>query len=145
MLTNHIATKAEYELVMAIWESSVLATHDFLSPDDLVFFKEQIPNYLDHTELLIWSIDEQPIAFSGTNGNELDMLFLDANNIGAGYGHQILSWLIQNKQVDKIDVNEQNDRAKNFYLKHGFKVVSRSEKDGFDKPYPILHLEKQKS
>lgn len=142
MLNNHLATKAEYKLILAIWEKSALATHDFLSPNDLAFYKEQIPNFLDHVELHIWSLDEQLIGFSGTRDHELDMLFLEPEKIGSGYGHQILTWLIENKQINKIDVNEQNLPAKEFYLKHGFKIVSRSQRDGFDKPYPILHLEK---
>ncbi|WP_338064554.1 GNAT family N-acetyltransferase [Vagococcus coleopterorum] len=143
MLKNQLATPQDYHLILSIWEKSALATHDFLSPNDLDFYKEQIPKFLDHVELRVWSIDgQQPIGFSGTSDNELDMLFLDPEKIGGGYGHQILTWLIEHKQINKIDVNEQNHRAKDFYLKHGFKIVSRSERDGFDKPYPILHLEK---
>lgn len=142
MLNNQLATPQDYNLILAIWEKSALATHDFLSPNDLEFYKEQIPNFLDHVELRIWYIDKQPIGFTGTSERELDMLFLDPDKIGNGYGHQILTWLIETKRIHKIDVNEQNSRAKDFYLKHGFKVVSRSERDGFDKPYPILHLER---
>ncbi|WP_367618494.1 GNAT family N-acetyltransferase [Vagococcus proximus] len=142
MLNNYLATHSDHDLILDIWEKSAKATHAFLSPDDLDFYKEQIPNFLDHVELRIWSIDKSPIGFSGTSGQELDMLFLDPEKIGGGYGHQILTWLIETQNITKIDVNEQNSRAKDFYLKHGFKVVSRSERDGFDKPYPILHLER---
>ncbi|MCT3358449.1 GNAT family N-acetyltransferase [Latilactobacillus curvatus] len=142
MLTNQLATASDYQLILNIWEQSVLATHDFLKPDDLNFYKEQIPQFFNQTTLRIWSLDHQPIGFTGTNGPELEMFFLDPHYIGGGHGHQILTWLINHQQITKIDVNEQNQHAKTFYLNHGFTVASRSERDGFGKPYPILHLEK---
>ena len=37
-----------------------------------------------------------------------------------------------------------NEQALGFYLKYGFSVVSRSERDGTGKPYPILHMESDK-
>ena len=140
MLNQHIAMRTEYPLILALWEQSVSATHAFLSPADFAFYKDLLPTFLDHVELRLWSIGGQPMGFSGTNGDELVMLFLDPTKIGAGYGHQILTWLITNQQITKVDVNEQNQRAQAFYLKHGFQIIGRSQRDDFDKPYPILHL-----
>jgi putative acetyltransferase len=42
--------------------------------------------------------------------------------------------------VTEVDVNEQNPDAITFYLKYGFKIISRSETDSEGNPYPILHL-----
>lgn len=140
MLTNKPAIPQEYQLILEIWEQSVRATHDFLTMADIEFYKEQIPQFLGHVDVRIWLDGEQPIGFSGTSGQDLDMLFLDPTFIGGGYGHKILTWLMAHQQIKAIDVNEQNETAKGFYLSHGFKVVSRSQTDGFGKPYPILHL-----
>lgn len=142
MLTNRRATTEDYEKVLEIWERSVRKTHYFLEESDLMFYRSQIPNYLSQVELLLWSDQEQVIGFSGHSEKDLDMLFLDPNYIGKRYGHLILTWLINHKQITKIDVNEQNEKAKDFYLSHGFSVISRSETDGFGKAYPILHLER---
>lgn len=38
-----------------------------------------------------------------------------------------------------MDVNEQNDEAYCFYLRRGYKVIGRDEKDADGKPYPIVH------
>ena len=73
MLSNQLATTSDYALVLDIWEQSVLATHNFLQPEDVTFYKTQIPQFLDQTVLRIWSLDNQPIGFSGTNGQELEM------------------------------------------------------------------------
>lgn len=94
-------------------------------------------------ELLLWFSGEEIVGFSGTSEQELDMLFIDPAFTGQGLGSQILTWLMEEKQINQVDVNEQNENAKRFYLKHGFVISSRSEADGFGKAYPILHLERK--
>ncbi|EHT9955994.1 GNAT family N-acetyltransferase, partial [Listeria monocytogenes] len=109
--------------------------------EDRQFYKEQIPLFLDNVELFLWFAGEEIVGFSGTSERELDMLFLNPIATGNGYGSQILIWLIENKRINLVDVNEQNENATRFYLKHGFVVSSRSDLDGFGNPYPILHLQ----
>ncbi|ELY0460889.1 GNAT family N-acetyltransferase [Listeria innocua] len=145
ILINKRAEKQDYQTILAIWEKSVIATHDFLVAEDRQFYKEQIPLFLDNVELFLWFAGEEIVGFSGTSERELDMLFLDPVATGNGYGSQILGWLIENKQINLVDVNEQNENATRFYLKHGFVVSSRSDLDGFGKPYPILHLQLKES
>lgn len=92
ILQQHCAIPTEYPLILAIWEQSVAATHDFLRPGDFAFYQALFPSFLGHVKLRLWSVDNQPIGFSGTSGDELVILFLDPTKIGAGYGHQILTW-----------------------------------------------------
>ncbi|MBC6147555.1 GNAT family N-acetyltransferase [Listeria innocua] len=141
ILINKRAEKQDYQTLLAIWEKSVIATHDFLAAEDRQFYKEQIPLFLDNVELFLWFAGEEIVGFSGTSERELDMLFLNPIATGNGYGSQILIWLIENKRINLVDVNEQNENATRFYLKHGFVVSSRSDLDGFGNPYPILHLQ----
>ncbi|HHQ1159823.1 TPA: GNAT family N-acetyltransferase [Listeria innocua] len=145
ILINKRAEKQYYQTILAIWEKSVIATHDFLTAEDRQFYKEQIPLFLDNVELFLWFAGEEVVSFSGTSERELDMLFLDPVATGNGYGSQILGWLIENKRINLVDVNEQNENVKRFYLKRGFMVSSRSDLDGFGKPYPILHLQLKES
>jgi putative acetyltransferase len=69
------------------------------------------------------------------------MLFVDARYIGKGVGKLLLLHAITNLHVTRVDVNEQNEKALQFYEHFGFKVTSRSELDGSGKPYPILHMQ----
>jgi putative acetyltransferase len=39
MYTIQIPADAEYERLINIWEASVIATHHFLTDDDIQFFK----------------------------------------------------------------------------------------------------------
>lgn len=143
MLKYKKAVLSDYTKVLEVWGKSVKETHYFLSQKDFVFYKEAIPNYLDAVELLLWYNVEQLVGFSGTQNEELAMLFLDPKFIGKKYGSEILGWLLENKNIQKIDVNAQNKNAKAFYLKHGFIIDSEDQTDGFWKNYPILHLVKQ--
>lgn len=143
MLIKKEATKNNYEAILNIWEKSAKETHHFLSKDDFEFYKRIIPQHLDSVSLSLWYDSENLIGFSGINETELVMLFLDPDFIGKGYGSRILLWLMENKKINRIDVNTQNEKAKIFYLKHGFKIFSEDEIDGFGKPYPITHLVKK--
>lgn len=140
MLTKIKATQNDYQTVLSIWEKSAQKTHDFLSKEDFEFYKNIIPQHLDSVELNLWLDDEVVVGFSGVSGQELVMLFLDPNFIGHGYGSKILTWLIENENINQIDVNSENTNAKNFYIKHGFRVSSEDPVDGFGKPYAITHL-----
>ena len=45
-----VAVKDEYAEIVEVWEVSVRATHDFLSEDDIQFFKPLILNELGLTQ-----------------------------------------------------------------------------------------------
>lgn len=143
MLSKSKASKEDYVLILELWEKSVRHTHDFLAEEDLQFYKNMIPEYLNNVTLYLWKDEQQVIGFSGTSEEELAMLFLDPDFIGKQYGHKILLDLIATESIKKIDVNTQNEHAKSFYLSHGFEVVSEDAVDGFGKPYPITHLIKK--
>ena len=44
-----------------------------------------------------------------------------------------------------VDVNEQNHGAVGFYRHIGFEVTGRSDLDDQGRPYPLLHLRRQRS
>ena len=79
------------------------------------------------------------------NGNIYDHLCYYLPNIcrpaPEGYGRRLLEYATRRKQMNKVDVNEQNDKALGFYLRMGFRIIGRDETDGMGKPYPILHLQ----
>ncbi|WP_291291064.1 GNAT family N-acetyltransferase [Enterococcus sp.] len=142
MLHSKIVQSQDYSEVIAIWERSVQKTHQFLVQEDIAFYRNILPQHFQEIELRLWSVDNQVIGFSGTSKTELVMLFLDPAFIGKSYGSRILEWLIEEKRIDRVDVNTQNTYAKAFYIKYGFKVLSEDAKDGYGKEYPITHLVK---
>ena len=121
----------DYPRLMEIWESAVLSTHDFLKEEDFLYYKERLP--VEQEGILI--------GFMGIAEGNLEMLFIDNKYRGAGIGKKLITYAIDNLQVTKVDVNEQNVQAVGFYKYMGFNIYKRSNLDGEGKEYPILHMQ----
>lgn len=135
------ATKEDYPRILKIWENSVRQTHDFLREEDLQLYKKLIPtHFLPALSVFMIEQDDSACAFFAVSDDNLEMLFVDSAYRGRGLGQFALHYVVDVLAVLKVDVNEQNQQAVNFYLKRGYRVISRSEKDGIGKDYPLLHL-----
>lgn len=129
--------------LLVIWESSVRATHNFLSDPEINNIKKYVPHALRRVSHLIVAYDEnEPVAFMGINDLKLEMLFVAANQRGTGIGKALITYGINNLDVNELSVNEQNPGARSFYEHMGFKAVERSEFDDQGNPYPILIMKK---
>ena len=129
--------------LLVIWESSVRATHNFLSDPEINNIKKYVPHALRRVSHLIVAYDEnEPVAFMGINDRKLEMLFVDANQRGNGIGKALITYGIHNLDINELAVNEQNPGARGFYEHMGFKAVERSEFDDQGNPYPILIMKR---
>lgn len=137
----------DYDALVMVWMASVKATHNFLCEEDIGFYYDKVlRNYMPHLELYaIKNEDGNLCAFIGLSAKMIEMLFVRPDAIGKGYGSALLRFAIEKKGMRKVDVNEQNHRALQFYQKHGFFITGRNNTDEEGKPYPILHLEWQTS
>ena len=138
-----IEPRREYETWRQIWLRSVTATHRFLQKEDLDFYYgRMLQEYLPNVEpYAIRNKCGNLCAFIGLGKDMIEMLFVHPDAMGQGYGSALLRFATEEKGLTKVDVNEQNIRALDFYRKHGFSVAGRSDTDGEGRPYPILHLE----
>ncbi|HBO23609.1 MAG TPA: acetyltransferase [Providencia sp.] len=136
------AIASNYDEIIQVWESSVRATHDFITEQNIqdlkIAIKEQ---YLPNLAVFV-AVDETQkiIGFIGTDENRLEMLFIAPNNRGKGTGKQLLHYAINQLGITEVDVNEQNPQAVGFYQHMGFIQYARSEIDGEGNPFPILHM-----
>ncbi|SKB87053.1 putative acetyltransferase [Soonwooa buanensis] len=139
------ATLHDYPRIMEIWESAVLATHDFLKKKDFELFKQLIPSeFLPQLQVFVLEQNKQIDAFFSVSDDNLEMLFVHDEARGKGLGTQAVTYVVEILKILKVDVNEQNPRAIGFYEKVGYKKVGRSQVDGMGKPYPLVHFEFQK-
>ena len=129
--------------ILEVWEASVRHTHHFLTEEHIQFYKPLVRNhYLPAVELyIIRDAGRKIVAFMGLSDELIEMLFVNPGEQGKGYGKRLLEYATRKKQLDKVDVNEQNEKALSFYLHMGFQIIGRDETDGMGKPYPILHLQ----
>lgn len=133
--------KAEMNNILEVWESSVRATHHFLTENDINALKPEVKKGAEFVEYLYCiKSSSKIIAFLGIHDCKIEMLFVDAAERGKGLGNALVNYAVENLCVKAVDVNEQNPQAVGFYQHMGFAVSSRSEFDDQGNPFPILHM-----
>lgn len=132
------------EQLLNVWESSVKATHCFLSDNEICNIKKYVPQAIIGVPVLAVFENENgtPVGFMGISDKMLEMLFVSNESRGQGIGKQLLQYGIENYSVEELSVNEQNPLAKDFYEYMGFEVYKRTELDEQGKPYPLLYMKK---
>jgi putative acetyltransferase len=63
--------------LIKVWESSVRATHHFLSEEDILFYKSLVEgiNFNEFDVYCSFTATDELIAFMGVAENKLEMLF----------------------------------------------------------------------
>ncbi|EUJ33554.1 putative acetyltransferase [Listeria floridensis FSL S10-1187] len=143
MLDFESAREKDYPAILAIWDNSVSATHNFLKKEDKAALRQEIPHYFPMLTLFLWKWEGELVGFTGHHEENLEMFFLKPEFQGQGLGKQILARLIEEEGIRFVDVNKQNTAAYKFYEKSGFRLVSESKTDGEGRDYPILHLKRE--
>lgn len=145
MISLRPSTHADLLALHRIWRRAVEATHHFLSAPHLETISELVRDYYLPTTIFVLAVDanDQPVAFLGGEGETIEALFVDPDWFGKGVGRMLMQEALRRGPVLRLDVNEQNEKARRFYERWGFVVVGRSEVDGSGLPYPLLHLERR--
>lgn len=134
----------DLDTLVALWERSVRATHDFLTEADIDALRPLVREALSDDALELWVLTEQsdvPIGFMGLAGNDIAALFLEPAHRGRGGGRRLVAHAQALREGSlTVDVNEQNPAARGFYEALGFVVVGRSPLDDDGRPFPVLHL-----
>lgn len=130
------------EQLVKVWESSVKATHLFLSEAEIHNIKKYVPQALKEIPVLVIAENENqiPVGFMGIVGQHLEMLFISHEERGKGLGKELLKYGIEKYSINDLAVNEQNPLAKGFYEHMGFEVYKRTECDEQGNPYPLLYM-----
>ncbi len=129
--------------LLNVWESSVRATHRFLTKRERERIKRYVPQALREVPcLLVAEENGAAVAFAGIDGQKLEMLFVSAEKRGQGIGKRLLEHAVAVCGVNELTVNEQNPQAIGFYAHMGFRTYKRSETDEQGAPYPILHMKR---
>ena len=123
-----------------LWEASVRATHDFLAPEDIAFFRQMVrQEALRGVELYVIRKPDSKAPETGTSAGQENRH--ESRTSGkTGVGRQLVEYLVRERGIRQVDVNEQNAQAAGFYARLGFRVTGRDATDPSGRPYPILHL-----
>lgn len=104
-MVERLASPAAHELdaLTDLWERSVRATHDFLAPEDIPFFRRMVrEEALSGVEELYVIRDSGNgfAAFAGIGADRLEMLFVAPSARGKGLGRE----LVEHVAVDRKSV-----------------------------------------
>lgn len=86
------------EQLLKVWESSVRATHLFLSKDEIENIKKYVPQALEEIpHLFIVENEKQlPVGFMGIIEQHLEMLFIAHEERGKGFGKNCFNMALRN-------------------------------------------------
>lgn len=78
---------------------------------------------------------------------DADIIFIAAHPNNKGYGKKLLSYLFDDSKKNninsiKLDLHENNLKAKNFYIKNGFQEIA-ARKKYYDNEFDAIIMEKQ--
>ena len=128
--------------LVELWDGSVKATHHFVSDLEREQLRVVVKEALYQIQtLLVCYKGDTPIGFAGIDDDKLEMLFIGKDYFRLGAGHFLLQKAIKKYGVKRVNVNEDNPGAYEFYKKEGFVKTGRSEKDEQGRDFPLLHLE----
>ncbi len=128
-----------------IWGDAVDATHDFLTSGDRAAIGREVADFLPGAPL--WFAvddDDRAVGFLLMNDSHMEALFVDPRYHGAGIGRALVDHAGALHGTVTTDVNEQNGRAVGFYRRLGFVPTGRSDRDGQGRPYPLVHLRRDR-
>lgn len=103
----------------------------------------QVRDYLASSATEFWVLCDDTgavVGFMGMSGNKMESLFLAPEIQRRGGGRRMVHHAQALHGELTVDVNEQNDGARQFYEACGFVVEGRSELDEQGRAYPLLHL-----
>lgn len=127
--------------LLEVWESSVKATHTFLSEKEIHSIKQYVPQaIIGVPRLFVLENGGKLCGFMGIDGKRLEMLFLLPEMRNKGYGKNLLDLAIKEYGVCELTVNEQNPQAVGFYEHMGFSAYKRTDFDEEGNPYPLLYM-----
>lgn len=142
------AGAADRDALVELWERSVRATHHFLRSDDVAALRPLVAAELASRAIDWWVAEADAdglLGFLGFANDTIEGLFVEPAQAGRGVG----SHLVEHAQslaagTLRVDVNEQNEAGLRFYEARGFVVYGRSPTDLEGRPFPLLHLRRNR-
>lgn len=114
--------KEDIDQVMEIWLNENIKAHDFIDADCWKQHFDEVKQQIKQAEVYVYEKDEIQ-AFIGLIDNYIAGIFVDALYQGKGIGNKLISYAKAKKKQLVLQVYKKNEKAVQFYVKQGFKMV----------------------
>ncbi|MGY3765404.1 GNAT family N-acetyltransferase [Vagococcus vulneris] len=119
-------TAEQLDEIVKIWLVTNISSHNFIPKEywkeNVDYVKEELPK----ADVYVYLDDESIRGFIGLQENYIAGIFILEKYQNFGIGSQLLEVAKQNLTTMVLSVYEKNEKATQFYLNHGFRIVNQS-------------------
>ena len=135
-------TSGEIDNIMAIWLSSTIQAHDFISEEYWNKSYDLVKNtYLPQSETYVYTENGDILGFiSIINKEFIGALFIKREYQGKGIGKELIEFVKSHYDVLSLAVYKENKDAVNFYINRGFKSISEQLNEDTNEPEYIMSI-----
>lgn len=135
----------DIDRVMEIWLESSIKAHDFIHRDYWIKNYDVVKNqYIPISESYVYEDDNEIKGFiSIIEGNFIGALFIANNSQNKGIGKALINVVKEKYHSISLAVYKDNEKALNFYLSQGFKVVNEEINEDSNKPELVMDYKKE--
>ncbi|WP_417310104.1 GNAT family N-acetyltransferase [Devosia sp.] len=134
-------TGADTESLSGIWLAASRQAHPFIGEQTLVAQRHAIEHtYLPAAQTLVADSDGTPVGFISLLGDFVGGLFVAPSFQGQGIGRRLLAHAMAGRTELMLEVYIENRDALRFYLRQGFREISRRPVDDSGLPFENARL-----
>ena len=114
----------EIPILVDIWEQASKVAHPFLDDEFTQMVKKEMREmYLPNSDSWVYEESNTIIGFISMIENEIGGLFVNPQNHSKGIGTALVNYIKQFHKELEVEVFEQNQIGRPFYVKFGFKTI----------------------
>ncbi len=112
------------DAVMQIWKNENIKAHSFILRDYWNNNFEYVKTALSEAEIYIFDENSEILGFIGLNGSYVEGIFVNSGSQHKGIGTALLNKAKEMHSELTLSVYEKNIKARLFYEKNGFEIIS---------------------
>jgi putative acetyltransferase len=137
------AGERDFDALTDLWERSARTSHGFMSDDDFADVHSIVRDGL-LPSMDVWVAEDdagRPLGFVGAREEHVELLYVEPDAHGRGVGTRLLARVGKDGPTS-VEVYAGNTHGLGFYESHGFRRLRTHTTDGFGRPFPIIHLQR---
>ncbi|KQC30242.1 GNAT family N-acetyltransferase [Flagellimonas eckloniae] len=122
--------KEEISILIDIWEKSSAVAHPFLDDEFTKMVKTAMKEtYLPNSDTWVFEEKNEIVGFISMLDNEIGGLFILPTHQSKGIGSLLLEHISQFHTELEVEVFDENEIGKPFYIKKGFSLIKEYIQD----------------